>query len=425
MNTIESVNIKGFWGTHEVSIKTNDSYNFIIGPNGSGKSTVLKLIAGVLLADKHYLSTLDFDSIRINLKEPGSRKKPYIEVIQSKNTPFFHCEYKIYEAATDKPFSYALSEIDGYETANRNSYFIRMQIAGKSAASSTLNTHLQRMVSLTWLSVQRINNIDKESNADPLDIRLDDFSNRLVRYLSSLSKQINVLNEKFQEQVFLSLLVKDENKNLPTPVETKLNTEKSALTQIFSEFKVDKKNYTKKVETHFEILERVRKKMETNQHLTTAEIMALFSLHRIENTVDSWEEVTSSKRSILAPRDRFIDLLNTLMQRKTLHINERNEIVITTSSGKILKPSQLSSGEKQILIILGEALLQEGKTYIYMADEPEISLHVAWQESLAHNIKSLNPAAQIIFATHSPDVVGENQGSIVKMENCIKNVFKN
>jgi predicted ATPase len=108
------------------------------------------------------------------------------------------------------------------------------------------------------------------------------------------------------------------------------------------------------------------------------------------------------------------------MQRKTLTINERNEIVITTWSGKSLKPNQLSSGEKQILIILGEALLQEGKTFIYMADEPEISLHVAWQESLAKNIKSLNPSAQIIFATHSPDVVGEHQASLINMERCIK-----
>ena len=50
MNIIESVSIKGFWGAHDVAIKANDSYNFIIGPNGSGKSTALRLIAGVLLA---------------------------------------------------------------------------------------------------------------------------------------------------------------------------------------------------------------------------------------------------------------------------------------------------------------------------------------------------------------------------------------
>ncbi|WP_162884066.1 MULTISPECIES: AAA family ATPase [Pseudomonas] len=420
MNIIESVYINGFWGDHEVHIKTNDSYNFIIGPNGSGKSTALKLIAGVLLADRHYLSTLDFYQIRITLKEPGSRKKPYIEVSKSRETPFFHCDYKIFETSSEKPYSYILSETDAYENALRGTYFLRTKLAGKNAAGKTLTSHLQEMTSLTWLSVQRINNVENEIPSDPLDSRLEDFSNRLVRYLSALSKKVNLLHEKFQEQVFLSLLVKDEQKQLPTPFESKLESEKSALIQIFSEFRVDKKNYSKKVDTHFAILERLRKKMELDQSLTSTEILALFSLHRIESTVDFWEDITSNKRKLLAPKDLFIYLLNNLMQRKTLHINERNEIVITTTSGKTLTPSELSSGEKQILIILGEALLQEGNTFIYMADEPEISLHVAWQESLAKNIKSLNPSAQIIFATHSPDVVGEHQTSLINMERCIK-----
>lgn len=420
MNIIESIYIKGFWGDHEVGFKAHDSYNFIIGPNGSGKSTALKLIAGVLLADRGYLSSLDFEYIKITLKEPGSRKKPYIEVTRSRETPFFHCDYKIFETSSEKPYAYVLSETDGYDNALRANYFLRMQLAGKAAAGKSLVSHLKEMVSLTWLSVQRINKIDGENSSDPLDVRLEDFSNRLVRYLSALSKKVNLLHENFQEQVFLSLLVKDEDKKLPIPVESRLESEKSALVQIFSEFHVDKKNYVKKVQAHFGILERLRKKMEGNDALTNTEIMALFSLHRIESTVDFWEDITSNKKSLLAPRDRFLELLNTLMQRKTLTINERNEIVITTFSGKHLKPNQLSSGEKQILIILGEALLQEGRTFIYMADEPEISLHVAWQESLAKNITSLNPSAQIIFATHSPDVVGEHQESLINMERCIK-----
>jgi energy-coupling factor transporter ATP-binding protein EcfA2 len=213
MNIIESIYIKGFWGDHEVSIKANDSYNFIIGPNGSGKSTALKLIAGVLLADRGYLSALDFEYIKITLKEPGSRKKPYIEVTRNRETPFFHCDFKIFETSSDKPYAYVLSETDGYDNALRANYFLRMQLAGKAAAGKSLVSHLREMVSLTWLSVQRINKIEGESSSDPLDVRLEDFSNRLVRYLSALSKKVNLLHENFQEQVFLSLLVKDEEKN--------------------------------------------------------------------------------------------------------------------------------------------------------------------------------------------------------------------
>lgn len=419
MHTIESVQIKGFWGNHQVDIRTAEDYNFIIGPNGSGKSTALKLIAGVLLADKEYLSVLEFEYIRINLKDPGSRKKPYIEVVKNLDAPFFHCDYRIFEAASEKPYTYILSDTDGYDIL-RKSYFLRAALAGKEAATKTLPSHLKEMVSLTWLSVERVTKIDPTIGADPIDVRLEDFSNRLVRYLSALSKSVNALHEKFQEQVFLSLLVKKEEKLSKVPDEAKIENEKRALLQIFSEFHVEKKSYVKKVQEHFGMIERLQSKMTKKEPLDTNEAVTLFSLSRIEATVSFWEGITSEKKKLLAPRDTFIGLLNALMQRKRLWLNERNEIVITTDSEKRLKPTQLSSGEKQILIILGEALLQEGKTYIYMADEPEISLHVAWQETLAHNIKILNPAAQIIFATHSPDVVGPDQNKLIQMERCIK-----
>lgn len=420
MNIIESITIKGFWGTHEIHFKTNENLNFIIGPNGSGKSTTLKIIAGVLQADKEYLSELEFEFVRINLKDTKSKRKPYIEVVKNLSVPFFHCEYKIVESSTEKPYTYVLSDVDGYDTAHRNSFFLRAQLAGGAAAGRTLSKHLSEMTSLTWLSVHRAARLQIESVTDPLDLRLEDFSNRLVRYLSSLSKKVNVLYEKFQEQVFLSLLVKEGDKLASLPDKSKITSEKQALLQIFSEFKVDKKNYQRKVESHFAALENVRNKMLDTKDFLPSDFMALFSLHRIENTVDFWEGITTEKRKLLASRELFIEILNDLLLKKTVLLNERNEIIIKTESGKTLKPTQLSSGEKQIIVILGEALLQEGETFIYMADEPEISLHVAWQESLAKNIKNLNPAAQVIFATHSPDVVGPDQSCLIHIDRCIK-----
>ncbi|EPJ9816154.1 AAA family ATPase [Pseudomonas aeruginosa] len=104
--------IKGFWGNHEVSFKASEDLNFLIGPNGSGKSTTLKIISGVLRADKDYLSELDFESVRINLKDPRSKRKPYIEVVKNLGVPFFHCDYKIVESSTEKP--YGRSEVTLY-----------------------------------------------------------------------------------------------------------------------------------------------------------------------------------------------------------------------------------------------------------------------------------------------------------------------
>ena len=65
----------------------------------------------------------------------------------------------------------------------------------------------------------------------------------------------------------------------------------------------------------------------------------------------------------------------------------------------------LSSGEKQLIIILLKALIQEDRHFLLFIDEPETSLHTDWQEKLIDNIRSLNSHAQIIIATHSPSIV--------------------
>ena len=43
-------------------------------------------------------------------------------------------------------------------------------------------------------------------------------------------------------------------------------------------------------------------------------------------------------------------------------------------------------------------------------DEPEVSLHVEWQQQLVSLIRDLNPNAQIILTTHSPAVIMKGWG---------------
>lgn len=68
-------------------------------------------------------------------------------------------------------------------------------------------------------------------------------------------------------------------------------------------------------------------------------------------------------------------------------------------------PYQLSSGEKQILVILLTVLVEDNNPYVLFMDEPEVSLHVEWQKQLIDLIMELNPNVQIILTTHSPAVI--------------------
>ena len=65
----------------------------------------------------------------------------------------------------------------------------------------------------------------------------------------------------------------------------------------------------------------------------------------------------------------------------------------------------LSSGEKQLLTILMTVLLEDGDNTLLLMDEPEVSLHIEWQQELIDTILLLNPNVQIILSTHSPAII--------------------
>ena len=50
-------------------------------------------------------------------------------------------------------------------------------------------------------------------------------------------------------------------------------------------------------------------------------------------------------------------------------------------------------------------LVEDNENYVLFMDEPEVSLHVEWQQRLIELILSLNPNVQIILTTHSPALV--------------------
>ena len=85
-------------------------------------------------------------------------------------------------------------------------------------------------------------------------------------------------------------------------------------------------------------------------------------------------------------------------------VRTANEICLT-QIGETLQPYQLSSGEKQMLVILLTVLIEDQKPYVLFMDEPEVSLHVDWQQRLIDIIMELNPNVQIILSTHAPAVI--------------------
>jgi len=106
----------------------------------------------------------------------------------------------------------------------------------------------------------------------------------------------------------------------------------------------------------------------------------------------------------------FENIINPLFSKteKKIEIDESsNEVIFRTNKGNIIKLSDLSSGEKQMLIILFRLFLMEKQRYIVLMDEPEVSLHIEWQQKLISVMQEVNPNCQFIISTHSPSIFGQ------------------
>ncbi len=122
------------------------------------------------------------------------------------------------------------------------------------------------------------------------------------------------------------------------------------------------------------------------------------------------------------PQNRFLEIIDFLFQDTDKKINRNENEITFVCNGKALSPYQLSSGEKQMLVILLTVLVQDNQDAIIFMDEPEISLHFDWQKKLIQFIKDLNPNIQIILATHSPAVVIEGwQDKVSEVRDLIVN----
>ena len=105
------------------------------------------------------------------------------------------------------------------------------------------------------------------------------------------------------------------------------------------------------------------------------------------------------------PKKQFQDLVDELFAPTAKTIVRENNEIMFTQYGELLQPYMLSSGEKQMLVILLTALVQENRPGVMLMDEPEISLHIEWQQRLITLVRTLNPNTQIILCTHSPAII--------------------
>lgn len=128
------------------------------------------------------------------------------------------------------------------------------------------------------------------------------------------------------------------------------------------------------------------------------------------------------KKANVTAVDAFKKQLNSFLNEsgKSAEL-DHNDWVFITDSGLVMNLSQLSSGERQLVYILATAANTFGKQTLFLMDEPEVSLHLSWQEKIIDAIMSINPQMQVIAVTHSPGIImNGHMDAYVEMKDIIK-----
>ncbi|MEG3922241.1 AAA family ATPase [Microcoleus sp. T3_A4] len=432
---IKNVEVKGFWGRTTATASFFTDVTIFIGLNGTGKTTFINLISAVLTVDLFQLNSLQFEEITINLVDPYEESSKKITVINtqgdSSSSPFnvytYHVDTNTYSVplSPDARFKRPISEREIY---------IRFLSPTARRQYSKLKQEISGLVEISQISVNR--QVSSESfEADTrqrltaVDERLEQLFERFSRYQLKLETQLNERSTLFQQEALGSLLYKEEfdefnTQKLDEVSKMDLDKQKDKLSKAFTELGVTEKNeeITKHINKLREAFQELNKALNDKTPIPVDKVFALPLIYRTNKVIDASNKSEEDKRKILEPRQKFFDTLQSFMTNKKFQYDNKESVLSFSLEGvndESFPWSSLSSGEKQLVIQFMEVILQEEKSLIFIADEPELSLHVIWQEKLLKTLRDLNKNAQLIVATHSPDIVADFSENVIDMQKVI------
>ncbi|XZI41632.1 AAA family ATPase [Clostridium perfringens] len=426
---LKSIKIKKLFNIFDYNIELDNKKLVIItGPNGYGKSTILKILEAINKLDLSYFYGINFEEITFNFKSDKEKvelKKVNDELIINGqnikdifknllNKEFDHMNIhsrrviekrilrneivhgfeKDYEREYQKDFFKKLLNkyikidysdvndiIENYINNNgikifynnrEEVYFIKEQrLIKKISNDKEYNEREYKRNNLGYI-VSKINKTTEVIDNIPEKIR------EIISEVSQkYSKEANIIDSSYPVRLFAT--------------NTGLTEEeyKSKIIDIRKKF--DKLNAYDISEVKFE-----KDIMFKEEHAKALKIY-----------FDDFDKKYQVYEEMLEKFDLFMDIINTKLAFKNIKISKETGLSIVDMQGREFKLSMLSSGEKQMIVLFYNLIFEINNESLLLMDEPEISLHISWQQEFMSDLlrvldkKNIN----IIVATHSPQIL--------------------
>ena len=429
---IQSIEIDDLFGQFRYFIRSPASLNndnkllLLYGDNGAGKSTILNVVFHLLHPEPYgghrtEVAQIPFGSVRISLTSG------YL-IVATKDEPFDQTKYTIQLFYPDSRGAIEYTwEYENRKRENTDPDYLQYCEVLKEIG-----------VAFHFLSdTRRVAGASEDSDEEPLvrlfrtRINRDDHPKRLEYGRTTTDAEVLVgdaVNRTIEGLRQLALTGTSEGY-------TSVNTIYENLISEIIDLDVDTDHHQdSSINELRRNLENLRKRNSnyakygltselSTQHLLEQLSRAQGSHIKILNTVlkpyfDGHHARLNALQSVQKVIDEFVTLLSEFFSLKSVELDVRTGLSIVDNRDMRIPPEALSSGERQLVVLLCNAITARQDGMILVIDEPEISLNIKWQRRLIAALLTCLEGVdmQIVLATHSVEILSQYQNYVTSLE---------
>lgn len=395
------------FGRFDYDLEMKDGgITIITGPNGFGKSTILRCIEAIQngIEGLVYFINLDFEKIEFFFENQVTiiqkdKEKLYIDKsainIREMLQKIFRLPYRY------GPYLRHRSEEIFLDRRTGKAYEIEEILSNSDAISDILDNTIPLNELFSQTVINKLRKI-KEKTGNIFFIK----EQRLIANKKENRRQedrvvniIEELPEKFKKQIGeISEKYSKVANEFDSTYPYRLFNEKNGINQ--SEYEKSMKEMKKKFEKlkEYDISEiNSNRRLEFREEFATA--LKIY-FEDFNNKYKVYEELINKL-------DLYVGIINSRLTFKRIKISREEGIEVISDNEKKLKLSELSSGEKQEIVLFYQLIFETPNNSLLLIDEPEISLHIIWQKIFMNDLQKVVDLKKlnVIVATHSAQII--------------------